>query len=268
MTPNPTDVDLTDVDLARAVAHDVGQLLLNIRKGDLEGHELMDAGDKAGHERAVELLQQARPHDVIFSEEGQDPAARLTADRCWIVDPLDGTRSYGRTGEPGQDWAVHIALWEKHNTTPSKLSASAVSAPALGHIWATDNPPTAPTTPTSSSPTRIVRSRTRGPAWLQTVADQLQAECLPRGSAGVKFMAVVTGQADAYIHAGGQWEWDSAAPAAIALAGGWHASRLDGSPLTYNQEDPHLPDLIVCHPHHADELLETIAPFHTPGTTE
>lgn len=260
--------NLTDVELARFVAEDVGKLLLKIRDTGLEGNQLMDAGDKAGHERAVELLHAARPNDVIFSEEGQDPAARLTADRCWIVDPLDGTRSYGRTGEPGRDWAVHIALWEAACTVPSKLSASAVAAPALGEIWTTNNPPTAPTQPANARPKHIVRSRTRGPAWLPEVADQLQAESQPRGSAGVKFMAVTTGQADAYIHAGGQWEWDSAAPAAIALAGGWHASRLDGTPLTYNQQDPHMPDLIVCHPAHADELLETIAPFHNPGTTE
>lgn len=259
---------LTDVELARFVAQDVGRVLVEVQQRGLEGRELMDTGDQAGHQRALELLGQARPDDVIFSEEGQDPIERLSADRCWVVDPLDGTRSYGRTGEAGKDWAVHIALWERGSESPAHLAAGAVAMPPHDSLWTTLDGPKAPAIPQNVSVKTIVRSRTRGPVWLSDVAEKLGVECIPRGSAGVKIMAVVTGQADAYVHSGGQWEWDSAAPAAIALHAGWHVSRLDGTPMAYNQQDPHLPDLLVCHPAHAADLLAAIEPFHCTGVAE
>ena len=79
------------------------------------------------------------------------------------------------------------------------------------------------------------------------------------GSAGAKTMAVLRGEADVYAHGGGQYEWDSAAPVGVAAAAGCHVSRLDGSPLVYNQPDPYLPDLLVCRPELAEAVLAAIA---------
>jgi 3'(2'), 5'-bisphosphate nucleotidase len=198
----------------------------------------------------------------VLSEEGRDDPARLAADRVWIVDPLDGTREFGEAGRT--DWAVHVALWER-----GALTAGAVALPAQGQVLATTAPPVRPPAngpAAPGGPLRVVVSRTRPPAFLDRLSEEMSVTLVPLGSAGAKAAGVMLGEADAYIHAGGQYEWDSAAPVAVALAAGLHASRLDGSALRYNQPDPVLPDILICPVVIAESLLEAIgtAGAHRP----
>ena len=240
-----------DHTLARSVAADLASVLLGIRARGQTGHpyQVRAAGDRLAHERAVELLHAARPDDAILSEEGLDSRDRLTAERVWVVDPLDGTREFG---EPGRiDWAVHIALVE--DGTPT---AGAVALPAQDLVYATDEPPVVP--PRGERPWRVVTSRSRLPHLSYAVAEALDAEIVPMGSAGAKAMAVVQGMVDVYAHAGGMYECDSAAPVAVARAAGLHVSRIDGSPHQYNRPDPWLPDLLICRPELAETCLEVV----------
>ncbi|MDQ1660047.1 MAG: 3(2), 5-bisphosphate nucleotidase [Blastococcus sp.] len=236
-----------DVEVARRAARAAADVLLALRSaGELTGRALGDAGDAAAQRAIVEVLAADRPQDVVFSEEAADDARRLSADRVWIVDPLDGTREYG---EPDRhDWAVHVALW-----SAGELTAAAVALPGLGEILVTDPAPVLP--PPAEGPVRIAVSRSRPPAEASAVAARLGAELVPLGSAGYKTVAVARGEVDAYVHSGGQYQWDSAAPVAIARAAGLTTCRLDGSPLVYNDPDPWLPDLIVCRPELADRIL-------------
>jgi 3'(2'), 5'-bisphosphate nucleotidase len=196
----------------------------------------------------MELLAEHRPGDAVLSEEGKDDKVRLTSSRVWIVDPLDGTREFSEP--PRDDWAVHVALWQDGD-----LVAGAVAQPALGETFNTGQPSVVP--PSSAPRPRIAVSRSRPPEFVNALAQELGAELVPMGSAGVKVMSVVRDLTDAYVHAGGQYEWDSAAPVAVARAAGLFTSRVDGTPLAYNQEDVYLPDLIVCRP----ELAERIVAF-------
>ena len=240
-----------DHHLAAELATAAGALLLEIRgRGHVDAGALKAAGDAESHGFLLERLGATRPGDAVLSEEGADDAARLSADRVWIVDPLDGTREFS---EPDRvDWAVHVALWERGD-----LVAGAVALPAEGVTLSTARPPSPPAHP--GDLLRLAVSRTRPPALVTGLADRLGGELVPMGSAGVKAMAVVRGQADAYVHGGGQYEWDSAAPVAVARAAGLHTSRLDGSPLRYNHESPWLPDLLICRPELAERLLGVLA---------
>lgn len=240
----------SDHRLAGRLATEAGELLIRLRGGSLPAAELRRAGDEASHRFLAEALARARPGDAILSEEGRDDRSRLAADRVWIVDPLDGTREFG---EPGRaDWAVHVALWQAGD-----LVAGALALPAVARTLTTGTP--APPPPPPATPIRIVVSRTRPPDFVAGVAADLGAELCELGSAGAKIAAVIEGRAEAYLHGGGQYEWDSAAPVAVARAAGLHASRLDGSPLRYNQPDPWLPDLLVCLPALAGRLLDAVA---------
>jgi 3'(2'), 5'-bisphosphate nucleotidase len=242
----PRAASRNDAALARDVADAAGRTLLSVRGAGLG---FGGRGDRAAQWTISTLLRQARPGDALLSEEAFDDNARLTADRVWIVDPLDGTREYG---EPGRvDWAVHVGLWER-----GELTAGAVALPALGVTLGTDEPPVVPG---AAGRVRIAASRTRPPAFIAEITELLSAQLVPMGSAGYKVAAVVRGEADAYVHAGGQHEWDSAAPVAVARAAGLHASRIDGRPLRYNRPDPFLPDLLVCRPELAERLLNAIA---------
>ncbi|MDX6298278.1 MAG: 3(2), 5-bisphosphate nucleotidase, partial [Nocardioidaceae bacterium] len=189
-----------------------------------------------------------RPDDVVLSEEAKDDDRRLGAPRVWIVDPLDGTREYSEP--PRDDWAVHVALWQDGD-----LVAGAVAQPALGATFSTADPPVVPAR--SSSRPRLAVSRTRPPAFVAVLAERMGADLVPMGSAGAKVMSVVRDVTDVYVHAGGQYEWDSAAPVAVARAAGLHTSRADGAALAYNQDDVWLPDLLVCRP----ELAEPVSSF-------
>lgn len=247
--PEPTaEVLADDHALAAWLAEAAGDRLLAVRREGLEGRELKDAGDAAAQALLAELLGRHRPDDAVLSEEAADDHARLEADRVWIIDPLDGTREFSEP--PRDDWAVHVALW-----SGGDLVAGAVAQPALGETFRTGHDLTVP--PRTSDRPRIAVSRTRPPAFVQALAEELDAELVPMGSAGVKMMSVVRDVTDAYVHAGGQYEWDSAAPVAVARAAGLFTSRVDGSPLVYNQADVSLPDLIVCRP----ELSEAIVEF-------
>jgi 3'(2'), 5'-bisphosphate nucleotidase len=236
-----------DHELAARLATEAGRLLLTVRDelADATEAERKAAGDKRSHDYLMEALASERPGDAVLSEEGADNPIRLRSKRVWIVDPLDGTREFSELGR--QDWAVHVALWES-----GELVAGAVALPAQGVTLATPDPPPAP--PHTGSP-RIVVSRTRPPAIALQVRDHLNGTLVEMGSAGAKVAAVVQGLADVYVHGGGQYEWDSAAPVAVARAAGLHTSRLDGSPLEYNRPDPLLPDLLVCRPQYADAVL-------------
>nr|WP_218852054.1 3'(2'),5'-bisphosphate nucleotidase CysQ [Nocardioides panaciterrulae] len=220
--------------------------MLEVRAEGLEGKELKDAGDRAAHELLMGLLAEHRPDDAVLSEEGKDDKVRLGKSRVWIVDPLDGTREFSEP--PREDWAVHVALWQDGD-----LVAGAVAQPALGETFNTGRPPVVP--PRSSERPRIAVSRTRPPAFVQALADEIGAELVPMGSAGVKVISVTRDVTDAYVHAGGQYEWDSAAPVAVARAAGLFTSRVDGSPLEYNRENVSLPDLIVCRPELGDQIV-------------
>jgi 3'(2'), 5'-bisphosphate nucleotidase len=240
-----------DTAFARWLADQAADLLLALRGSVADPAALRAAGDKQAHDLIATSLARWRPGDAVLSEEGvRDDPARLDADRVWIVDPLDGTREFG---EPGRtDWAVHIGLWSRVSSAPFHLAAAAVALPAQGLVWGTDDPPSP--TPLGNRAPRLVVSRSRAPEFVTRLADTLGAELVPMGSAGAKIAAVIRGEADAYVHAGGQYEWDSAAPVAIARRAGLHAARLDGSPLRYNRPDPWLPDLVVCRPELVDEL--------------
>ncbi len=239
--------------LAESVATETGALLVEVRdrlfSSGAGTWEVRDTGDSEAHRHIVKRLAEARPDDAILSEEGRDDLARLSADRVWIVDPLDGTREYS---EPGRsDWAVHIALVE--NGVPT---AGAVALPAVGKTLCTDPEPLLPA-PHNGQP-RLVVSRSRPPAAAVIIAQALDAELMTLGSAGAKAMAVVLGMADIYAHSGGQFEWDNCAPVAVARAAGLHASRCDGSELEYNFADPWLPDLLICRPELAADALEAL----------
>src|ERR1700760_4444147 len=241
-----------DDHLARDLAVVAGHRLVDPRARGGTPDELRQAGDKLSHEFLVAELARLRPDDVVLSEEGADDPARLSADRVWIVDPLDGTREFGEEGRT--DWAVHVALWERAS---GGLSAGAVALPAREEVLSTVTPPPLPADP-PSPPYRIVVSRSRPAAFLPRMAELAGADLDPLGSAGAKVAAVLTGQADAYVHAGGQYEWDSAAPVAVARAAGFHASRIDGRELSYNQSDLLMPDILVCPPVLAGALLDAI----------
>ncbi|MCW2635078.1 MAG: Inositol monophosphatase [Blastococcus sp.] len=242
---------LSDVQVAARAARAAADVLVTLRaQGTLTGRALGDAGDAAAQVAILASLRADRPGDIVFSEEAVDDPRRLQADRVWIVDPLDGTREYG---EPGRhDWAVHVALW-----SGGDLTAAAVALPALGEVLLTDP---APELPASAGPVRVAVSRSRPPAEAAAVAEVLGAELVPLGSAGYKTVAVARGEVDAYVHSGGQYQWDSAAPVAIARAAGLITCRLDGSPLVYNDPDPWLPDLVVCRPELADRILGAVVP--------
>jgi 3'(2'), 5'-bisphosphate nucleotidase len=244
-------MDLSDADLAVALAGSAGQTLLELRAalGDLPPDELKKRGDAAAQVALAEILAAARPGDAVLSEEATDDSARLDAARVWIIDPLDGTREYS---EGRSDWAVHVALW-----ADGALAAGAVALPGLGVVLTTRPAPVVPGRE-DPAPLRMAVSRSRPPAIATGVAEALGADLVAMGSAGFKVAAVVRGEADLYVHGGGQYEWDSAAPVAVAQAAGLHASRLDGSPLRYNQPDPYLPDLVVCRPELAEQVLAAI----------
>ncbi len=236
----------SDVELAVRLADQAGALLLLTRDNTaLEGRALADEGDRVAQAFLAGELSAARPDDAVLSEEAVDDPSRLEASRVWIIDPLDGTREYS---EGRHDWAVHVALWEDGD-----LAAAAVALPGRGRVLSTADEVDLPARP--SGPMRIAVSRSRPPEQAQRLVAEAGAELVPMGSAGYKALAVLLGEADAYVHSGGQYEWDSAAPVAVARAAGLHTSRVDGSALRYNQPDPHLPDLIVARPEAAETIL-------------
>lgn len=246
--------DHSDHRLAAAVAADAGRLLLALRArleaGEMDPTTARAEGDRRSHELIMAALAEARPGDAVLSEEGKLDPARLEAERVWIVDPLDGTREFGEP--PRVDWAVHVAL-----VVGGTPVVGAVALPALGLTLSTDPAPAPP--PPLDGPPRVVVSRTRPPAAALTLASALGGELVEMGSAGAKAMAVLRGEVDVYAHSGGQYEWDSAAPVAVAAAAGLHTSRIDGSPLRYNNADPYLPDLLICRPELAERSLAALA---------
>lgn len=260
-----------DQQLAVDLAIEAGRLLVDLRSSGPTGRELGDIGDRRANTLLLERLAAARPDDAVLSEESADDLARVDADRVWIIDPVDGTREYGLGDRP--DWAVHVALWERDGDPAlSRLTAAAVGLPALGVVSGVDDDEVyaAPVgnggvdgggllPPRTGSRPRIVLSASRPPRFADAVAEAVGGDLVPLGSAGAKTAAVVRGEADAYIHAGGQYQWDSAAPAGVALARGFVAVRIDGTPLEYNVSDTYLPDLVVCRADLADAILGAIA---------
>jgi 3'(2'), 5'-bisphosphate nucleotidase len=261
----------SDAEIAAQAASLAGELLLQLRNGaatdtPTDSEALRTAGDRDANRAIMKLLANERPEDSLLSEEAADDPRRLIAERVWIIDPLDGTREFGEQDSAGvwrDDFAVHVALWERGHG----LTLGVVGLPARGVIYSSDARTVVP--PSPAGPLRIAVSRTRPPGFIAALESAGSAKLLPMGSAGVKVMAVVSGEADAYIHAGGQYQWDSAAPVAVALAAGLVATRLDGSPLKYNVPELLLPDLVVCHPDRADEvrLLLDAAGFGLDGAT-
>ena len=252
----PVDVKaLSDAELATHLAQVAGRILLEVRNsGVFSAKALGKAGDQTANQFLVHALREARPDDGLLSEEEKDNAARLDKSRVWIVDPVDGTREYG---EARADWAVHVGL-----AIDGQAVTGAVALPGLdlsnsgaGTVLRTDRIQALPAAPQKL---RMVVSRTRPASEAVAVAEGLSAELVPMGSAGAKAMAVILGQADIYLHSGGQYEWDSMAPVAVALAHGLHCSRIDGSPLVYNQRDVYLPDLLICRQEHAEMVLSLV----------
>ncbi len=251
--------DLTDAELAADLAADAGKLLLEIREEIGFGYPwaLGDAGDSRANSLLLRRLRTERPGDAVLSEEAHDDLVRLKSERVWIIDPLDGTREFSTPGR--DDWAVHVALWQRPTNGRPEITDAAVALPARGNIvYRSDTVTPAPAAVGVPSTLRIAVSTTRPPAILHRIRQTLAIQPVAIGSAGAKAMAVIDGDVDAYLHAGGQWEWDSAAPAGVILAAGMHASRLDGSPLRYNQLDPYLPDFVMCRAEVAPILLGAI----------
>jgi len=249
---------LTDAELAAHLAEVAGRLLLTVREsGLLSLKALGKAGDATANEFLMAALREQRPEDGLLSEEEKDNPERLGKSRVWIVDPVDGTREYGEItdGRPRADWAVHVAL-----SVDGVPVIGAVALPGAndgkGLVLRSDRPAIVPPAPERL---RMVVSRTRPAKEAVAVAEVLGAELLPMGSAGAKAMAIVLGQADIYLHSGGQYEWDSCAPVAVALAAGLHCSRIDGRALLYNQADTYMPDLLICRPEHAARVLDEVA---------
>jgi 3'(2'), 5'-bisphosphate nucleotidase len=249
----PADALANDHLFAAWAATTAGELLLQVRDSGLEGKALKDAGDLASHELLMKIFATHKPDDAVLSEEEHRGTSgehdRLSARRVWIIDPVDGTREYSEP--PRDDWAVHVALWQE-----GELVAGAVAQPGLGVTFHTGRPPVVPAR-TAPKP-RIAVSRTRPPAFVAALAEEIGAELVPMGSAGAKVISVTRDVTDAYVHAGGQYEWDSAAPVAVARAAGLFTSRIDGSPLRYNQPDVLLPDLVVCRPELAEPILDFV----------
>ncbi|MXO67025.1 3'(2'),5'-bisphosphate nucleotidase CysQ [Altericroceibacterium endophyticum] len=242
---------MNDAELAAHLAHCAGKILLEVRDSRMfTGKALGKAGDQTANQFLVHALREQRPEDGLLSEESKDTAERLGKERVWIVDPVDGTREYG---EERSDWAVHVGL--AVNGVPE---IGAVALPGLdgGIVLRTDQPAALPD---HQGAPRLLVSRTRPAAEAVAVADQLGGELVPMGSAGAKAMAVVRGEAEIYLHSGGQFEWDSCAPAAVAKAHGLHISRINGSPLIYNQADTYMPDLLICRPEWAETVLSAVA---------
>lgn len=244
----------SDSELAARLATQAGELLVELRRGLVASRVpywmVMDEGDAASQRFLAGELARARPDDAVLSEEGREDPRRWTQDRVWIVDPLDGTREFG---EPGRnDWAVHVALW-----TGAGFGAGAVALPAIGQTLATGPPAVVPEV-LRQRPI-VVTSRSRRTRATARVVEALGANVITLGSAGAKAMAVVNGIADVYVHAGGMYQWDTAAPAAVALAAGLHVSRVDGSPIVYNDPDPWLPDFVVCRPELTAKVLAALA---------
>lgn len=235
---------------AARIAAEAGDLLLAIRRRNLDPDQLRAEGDRRSHEFLVSSISREFPTDAWLSEEAPSDSSRLTAPRVWIIDPLDGTREFGELGRA--DWAVHVAL-----VCDSVPVVGAVALPAQGVTVCAHQPPSVPSRTTERL--SIAVSRTRPSPGVLALADRLDAEPVPMGSAGAKIAAVIRGEVDVYAHSGGQYEWDSAAPVAVAVAAGLHASRIDGSPLKYNQENPWLPDLVVCRRELADDVLAALS---------
>ena len=253
----PTSAPIHDHRLAARLAVQTGRLLLDLRQRlqsqDAPRTFLQDEGDRLAHEHLMEQLHRARPADAVLSEEGTDDKARLSAHRTWIIDPLDGTRQFAQQART--DWGVHVGL--VINNYPC---AGAVALPALGLLFSSaDTPAPMPHVATADRPLRVIASRSRPPKAAIRVAKELQAELVQLGAAGAKAMAVVRGECDIYVHSGGQYEWDSCAPVAVAVAARCHVSRLNGEPLRYNQPDPYLPDILICRPELAAATLNILA---------
>lgn len=243
----------TDQQLASRIATQAGVMLVELRDElaieEIHYWDLKDEGDIAGHRYIMDALTQARPDDVILSEEAADNRRRLSAERVWIIDPIDGTNEFAEP--PRYDWAIHIALWEK-----GKLTVGSVALPTLGITFDADPAPIVP--PSTRERPLLVTSRTRNPYCAVKVANALGCDVARLGSAGAKAMAVVMGEADIYVHDGGMYQWDSAAPSVVAAAAGLHVSRTDGSPLIYNEESLWLPDFLVCRPEFAEAALRAL----------
>lgn len=240
--------DESDIRLAERLATTAGEMLVAIQKNSgLEGAALGKEGDEIANGFLMRELRQARPDDAILSEEEKDSAERLAVKRVWIVDPLDGTREFG---EARSDWAVHVAL-----AVDGVATVGAVALPGLGMTLSSGSPLPFPA---ANVPPRMLVSRTRPASEALQVAKAIGATLMPMGSAGAKAMAVVRGEADIYLHTGGQYEWDNCAPVAVAKAAGLHVSRVDGSPLVYNNADTYLPDLLICRPEWAERVLALV----------
>ena len=239
-----------DVRLAHDLAVGAGERLLAVRAaaGDRDAAALRRDGDRTSQSWLADQLRQHAPNDAVLSEEADDDDRRLVAERVWIIDPLDGTREFA---EGREDWAVHVALWQQ-----GSLRIGAVALPALGRTFVSHPPPSIPDR--AGRTVRIVVSRTRPPPEAEQLRQALHAQLIPMGSAGAKTMAVVQGEADVYVHAGGQYEWDSAAPSIVASAAGLHVSALDGRPIPFNQPDPWSPELLVCRKELTAVVLEAL----------
>src|SRR5262245_5844187 len=250
LAPHPAE---SDIELATRLARQAGERLVVLRQQLVEdgapAWDVMDHGDATSHRFINDELKLHRPDDAVLDEEGMEDPRRFDADRVWIIDPLDGTREFG---EPGRhDWAVHVALWERDH-----FVAGAVALPAVDRVFTTDPPAIVPAVDRERP--RLITSRTRAPHAAVIVANMLGCDAVRLGSAGAKAMAVVLGEADIYLHDGGMYQWDSAAPAAVAIAAGLHVSRINGSPLVYNERSAWLPDLLICRPELAGPALDAL----------
>ena len=261
---------MNDHELARKLARETGTLLIGLRNhaASLSGDEddthsvlaqevLGSEGDRVAHDYLMEQFLLHRPDDVVLSEEGDLEVSRLNAKRVWIIDPLDGTAQYS---SGGNDFAVHIALWEAGSSAPSQISVASVAVPARNELWSMDEP--VQSDQLNPSAIRILVSRSRPPREINKVIEKLEdafpdrgrVEVIPMGSVGAKVAAILADTADVYFNSGGFYEWDLAAPLGIAIHNGLSVSDCRGRQIELNKVDLKVKDILICRP----ELTSTI----------
>jgi 3'(2'), 5'-bisphosphate nucleotidase len=252
-----------DLALARDLAARTGARAIDLaRRGRWSGRTLAELGDNAADGFLCGWLAAVRPNDAILSEETTDSRARLTAERVWIVDPIDGSKEYG---SGGNEWAVQVALWVRGRLALGALALSGDGPVLAGICGDSDDTlggeatPVRGTTPEPSRP-RIIVSKNHTPKWAPDFAERLGGTIVTASGVGYKVARVLLGAADVYVHEGSikLYEWDTAAPEAVARAFGWNVSGLDGGELVYNRVPPTTGDFLVCRPASKTRCLEAL----------
>lgn len=257
---------MNDHELAAELAAAAGRQLLELRAqysvpDEAAARALAKLADQLANDWLLQQLAELRPDDAVLSEEAEDDLARVQAQRVWIIDPVDGTYEFARRLA---DFAVHVALWDN---SAGSFTAAAVAVPDHGAVWATDSAAAA----IESDRTQLtVVSSTREPkpvlAKLQVELSNIAAalgyagvEFRTLGSVGGKVHQLLAGHADVYLSTTGFWEWDAAAPAAVAQQQGFQVTDLQGAALRFNQVPPRVSSFVVAKPQLHEFVINALA---------